>query len=210
MTDYQLYCFAESGNSYKCALMLALSGLSWDPILVDFFNGEKRSEAYRTDVNEMGEVPVLVDGPIKLSQSGIILHYLAEKSGKFGGKGTDQQREVWRWILFDNHKLTSYTATLRFLIRFAKSGEPDVLAFLEARAKAALGVIDKHLARQAFIAGDEPTLADLSLCGYLYFDDELGFPLSPYTEVNAWLSRIKSLPGWQHRYDLMPSVRPPG
>ena len=206
MADYQLYCFAESGNSYKCALMLALADLSWEPILVDFFNGETRSDTYRSDVNEMGEVPVLVDGTVRLSQSGVILNYLSEKSGKFGGKDPHQQREVWRWILFDNHKLTSYIATLRFLLTFAKSGEPDVLTFLEGRAKGALGIVDKHLAGQDFIAGDQPTIADFSLCGYLYFDDELGFALSPYANVVAWLGRIKALPGWKHPYDLMPSA----
>ena len=207
MADYQLYCFAESGNSYKAALLLTLADLSWEPILVDFFNGETRSDAYRSEVNEMGEVPVLVDGPVKLSQSGIILNYLSEKTGKFGDKDAEQQREIWRWILFDNHKLTSYIATLRFLLRFAKSGEPDVLAFLEGRAKGALGIIDKHLARQDFVVGNAPTIADFSMCGYLYFEDELGFPLSSYENVTAWLDRIKTLPGWKHPYDLMPSAR---
>ena len=59
MADYQLYCFAQSGNSYKAALMLALTGARWQPIFVDFFRGETRSAQYRQNVNEMGEVPVL-------------------------------------------------------------------------------------------------------------------------------------------------------
>ena len=68
----KLYCFGESGNSYKAALALELSGLDWEPVKVDFFGGEARSEAYRTNVNEMGEAPVLVDGDFKTSQSGAI------------------------------------------------------------------------------------------------------------------------------------------
>ena len=59
MAEYQLYCFAQSGNSYKAALMLALLGARWKPIHVDFFQGETRSARYRQNVNEMGEVPVL-------------------------------------------------------------------------------------------------------------------------------------------------------
>ena len=67
--DYRLYCFGESGNAFKVAFMLSACGLDWTPVLVDFFNGETRSPAYRAEVNEMGEVPVLVHGDARLAQS---------------------------------------------------------------------------------------------------------------------------------------------
>ncbi len=204
MAEYTLYCFAESGNSYKAALMLALTRLDWAPRYVDFFNGETRSEAYRRDVNAMGEVPVLVHGGLKLTQSGVILDYLAEQTRKFSAKSGDERRETWRWILFDNHKLTSYIATLRFLLRFAGGGEPKVVEFLTTRAQSALKIIDGELSTRDFIIGKRATIADLSMCGYLYYEDELGFSLSPYGNVRRWLDRIASLPGWKHPYELMP------
>jgi len=204
MAEYTLYCLAESGNSYKAALMLALTRLDWEPRLVDFFNGETRSEAYRHDVNAMGEVPVLVHGKLKLTQSGVILDYLAEQTHRFSAKSEDERREIWRWILFDNHKLTSYIATLRFFLRFAGGGEPKVVEFLTARAQSALKIVDGELGKRDFIIGKRATIADLSMCGYLYFEDELGFSLSPYSNVRHWLDRIASLPGWKHPYDLMP------
>src|SRR5438477_111609 len=129
MADFQLYCFAESGNCYKAALMLELCRLAWQPIGVDFFNGETRSPDYRAKVNEMGEAPVLVHGATRLSQSGVILEYLAELSRKFGAKSEAERREIWRWILFDNHKFTASIATLRYLTRFAKTGETQVTDF---------------------------------------------------------------------------------
>lgn len=67
MDDYQLYCFGESGNAYKAALMLELTGQKWKPIFVDFFNGETRNPKYRTNINSMGEVPVLLHGERKLT-----------------------------------------------------------------------------------------------------------------------------------------------
>ena len=76
----KLYCFGESGHSYKAALALQLAKIDWDPIFVDFFNGEARSEQYRSQINEMGEVPVLVDGDTKLTQSGVIQTYLYNKT----------------------------------------------------------------------------------------------------------------------------------
>jgi hypothetical protein len=80
MGTYQLYCFGESGNCYKAALMLELCKADWQPIFVDYFNGQTRSPEYRGQVNEMGEAPVLVHGTRKISQSGVILDYLAEQT----------------------------------------------------------------------------------------------------------------------------------
>src|SRR6266568_5852622 len=141
MAEYQLYCFAQSGNSYKAALMLALIGARWKPIHVDFFHGETRSAQYRQNVNEMGEVPVLVEGARKLSQSGAILTHLSQRSGKFGSEEADARLEILRWILFDNHKFTSYLATYRFLLAFAKTGDPAVMEFLKGRIAGALGIV---------------------------------------------------------------------
>ena len=97
MADYKLYCFAQSGNAYKPALMLNLCGADWEPRFVDFFNGETRTPEFRANVNAMGEVPVLEHAGQKLSQSGVILHYLAEQLGKFGGDDDAERREVLRW-----------------------------------------------------------------------------------------------------------------
>ncbi len=84
MAEFKLYCFAQSGNAFKVALMLNLCAAKWEPRWVDFFGGETRTPEYRA-VNEMGEVPVLEHRGKRLSQSGVILHYLAAHFGKFAG-----------------------------------------------------------------------------------------------------------------------------
>jgi glutathione S-transferase len=203
MADYTLYCFAQSGNAYKAALMLELAGADWEPRFVDFFNGETKTADYRA-LNEMGEVPVLVHGTRPLSQTGVILTYLAEQTGQFAPQGEDERLEVLRWLLFDNHKLTSYIATCRFLRRFAKTGETPVTEFLHARALLALGILDQHLAGRRFVVGDRLTIADISICGYLFWPDEIGVNWGDYPGIGAWLGRISDLPGWRHPYDLMP------
>jgi glutathione S-transferase len=204
MSEYVLYGFGESGNSYKAALMLELSGLDWSCRKVAFFDGETRSPEYRSQVNEMGEVPVLIHEDRKLTQSGVILDYLAGITGNFGPANEDERREILRWILFDNHKFTSYIATLRFLLQFAKSGETPVTEFLRGRIINSLKIVDGHLAKAPYIAAGRPTTADFSLCGYLYFGDELGVPLGDYPNIKSWLGRISALPGWKHPYELMP------
>lgn len=114
----QLHCFGESGNAYKAALALQLSGLEWEPVFIDFFGGATRSEEYRRDLNPMGEAPVMVDGEVKLTQSGVIQMYVTEKSGKFGGASPEDAREVMRWVFWDNHKLSSQAGMTRFLMNF--------------------------------------------------------------------------------------------
>jgi glutathione S-transferase len=204
MAEYTLYCFAQSGNAYKAALMLNLCNADWAPRFVDFFNGETRTPEYRANVNEMGEVPVLEFGDKRLTQSGVILDFLAAASGHFGWANGEERREVMRWILWDNHKLTSYIATLRYLLQFQKTGETPVTEFLRGRVKGALGILNLHLARQKYAVGNRLTIADLSMCGYLFWPDEFGVSWSEYANIAAWLDRIRNQPGWVHPYELMP------
>ena len=204
MAQYTLYCFAQSGNAYKAALMLALSRADWSPRFVDYFNGETRTPEYRSSVNEMGEVPVLEHRGKLLSQSGVILDYLAGALGRYGAKNEDERREILRWLLWDNHKLTSYIATLRFLVNFQKTGETPVTEFLRTRVKTALGILDKHLAAQPTAVGGRLTIADLSMCGYLFWPEEFGANWAEYPGIARWLERIRAEPGWVHPYELMP------
>jgi glutathione S-transferase len=204
MAEYRLYCFAQSGNAYKAALMLNLCGADWEPRFVDFFSGKEQRTAEFRLINEMGEVPVLEHEGRRLTQSGVILDYLAERFGKFGWADEDERREILRWLLWDNHKLTSYIATLRFLLHFMETGETPVTEFLRGRALGALGILNRHLEGRRFALFERPTIADLSMCGYLYWPDEFGLTWVEHPHIAAWLEWIKELPGWEHPYRLMP------
>lgn len=205
-----LHCFGESGHSYKAALALNLHGLDWEPVFVDFFKGETRSDVYRADVNAMGEAPVLVDGDTHLSQSGVIQHYLTEKTGKLGGTNPEESREVLRWILWDNHKLSSQVGVTRFLMNYLpeEKRNADVIGFLQGRSTAAYAILDKHLAGRDWIVGNAPTNADITCCGYLYYPEEFGFDRKAYPNIDRWLDNIAALPGWAHPYDLMQRAFP--
>ena len=207
MAEYQLYCFAQSGNAYRVALMLNLIGADWEPVFVDFFKGETRTPKYRADVNEMGEAPVLAHGGRKLTQSGVCLTYLAERSGKFAPQGDDERLEALRWIIFDNQKVNGFLGPFRFLRIFAKpAGDPAVLAFLKGRIDGNLAIVEQRLASRPFMLGERPTIADISLAAYLYYPaDEFGFDIAAtYPSIGTWLDRMKALPGWEHPYKLMP------
>jgi glutathione S-transferase len=204
MAEFKLHGFFESGNAYKVAMMLEMTGVDWEVIPTRFFQGETRDPGWRDQFNELGEVPVLQHKDEALSQSGVILDYLAAVTGKFGAASPGEQREVWRWILFDNHKFTANLATLRYLIQFAKTGETPVTEFLRARCINAMKIVDLHLAERPFITGERPTIADLSMLGYLYYGDELTVPLGDFGNIRRWTDRVKAMPGWKHPYEMMP------
>ena len=201
----ELYCFGESGNAYKAALALELSGLDWTPVHVDFFNGETRGAAFRA-LNPMGEVPVLVDGDVTLTQSGVMQTYVSEKTGRFGGNGAAEAREVMRWMFWDNHKLSSQAGMTRFLMNFLPEAKrPEgVIPFMQGRLKAAYATLEAHLAGRDWIVGEGLTNADLCCCGYLFYSEPFGFDRADWPEIDRWLANIQRLPGWKHPYDLMP------
>jgi glutathione S-transferase len=201
----KLYCFGESGNAYKVALALTFCGMDWEPVYVDFFNGETRKAAFR-DINPMGEVPVLVDGETTLTQSGVILDYISSKTGKLGGKSAAERREILRWMFWDNHKLSTQIGTARFLANFLPEAKrPEgVIPFLQGRLKASYTVLNDHLATHKWVAGANLTIADLSCCGYLFYPEPFGFIRTDWPHIDAWLDQIAAQPGWKSPYDLMP------
>jgi glutathione S-transferase len=200
----KLHCFGESGNAYKAALALELSGLEWEPVFVDFFGGESRSPEFRAK-NIMGEVPLLEDGDIRLTQSGVIQQYITDKSGKFGGAPEDKY-EVLRWVLWDNHKMSSQAGMTRFLMNFLPEDKrpQEVIGFMQGRLKGAYATLESHLEGRDYIVGSGLTNADISNCGYLFYPEPFGFVRADWPNIDRWLANIENTPGFKHPYDLMP------
>jgi len=208
MTRYRLHYFPESGNSYKLALMLTLCGQSFEPVWTDFAGGVTRTPEWRAAVNEMGEIPVLEEDGVRLTQTAPILLHLADRHGRLGGEGS-QKFEILRWLFWDNHKLTGYMATYRYQRTFTPNPDPHVLAFLRKRIDDYLSILDRQLQPGALVVGKDPTVADVSLMAYLHYpSDETGYVLEDsHPAVHAWLGRMAKLPGWRPAYDLLPGKR---
>lgn len=206
---YLLHGFSQSGNTFKVAFLLRALDQEWEPRFVDFMNGVTRTGEWRENLNEMGEVPVLDDGARRLTQSGVILTYLAQKHGAFGGASADDRRDVLRWLLFDNHKFTSYFASYRFM-KASGPTAPDqaVMNWLRGRMDNAFGIVDKHLAGRVFMVGEAPTIADISLCGYLFYPvEESGYEVAGrFPNIASWLERVRAVPGWANPYDILPGA----
>ena len=207
---YRLHGFCQSGNTFKVAFCLGALRQQFETVFVDFMQGRTRDAAWREQTNEMGEAPVLDDGAKRMTQSGVILKYLSKKHGALGGRNPEENEEILRWILFDNHKFTSYFATYRFLRAFGPAApDPAVLAFLKTRMDGAYGIVDKHLATREWLVGGGPTIADISLSGYIFFPvEESGYDIEkPFPNVAKWRARLKALPGWADPYEVLPGTR---
>ena len=200
----KLYCFGESGNAYKAALTMELSKVKWEPVFVDFFKGEAQSEAYKK-INPMGEVPTLVASDEEIiTQSGAIQQYLVDKTGKLGGK-PENKYEVLRWVLWDNHKMSSQAGLLRFLSNFLPEEKrpKEAMNFIYGRLQIAYKVLDNALSTSDWLVGDTISVADISCCGYLFYEEPFGFNRKEWGNIDSWLTRISQQPRWKHPYDLM-------
>jgi glutathione S-transferase len=200
-----LHCFGESGNAYKAALTLELSGAEWTPAYVDFFNGGARTPEF-LELNVMGEVPVLEDGDMVLTQSGVIQDYISSKTGKLGGKSAAERREVLRWMFFDNHKISGVAGGLRFMMNFMpeERRNADVISFQAGRLKNALQVVETQLSSTTWLAAADMTIADIAVAGYLFYPEPFTFDRADYPHIDRWLNAIAAQPGWKAPYDLMP------
>lgn len=200
----KLHCFGESGNAYKAALTLTLAEEPWEPAFVDFFKGATRTPEFRA-LNIMGEVPVLEDGDLILTQSAVIQDYISSKTGKLGGKSAAERRDVLRWMFFDNHKVSGVAGTLRFNMNFLpeEKRNADVNGFLATRLASALKVMETQLGATEWLAADDITIADIACAGYLFYTEDFTFDRKAYPHIDRWLDAIAAQPGWKPPYELM-------
>ncbi len=209
MPTYRLHYFPESGNSYKLALMLTLCGQTFEPVWTDFGGGITRTAEWRRTVNEMGEIPVLEEDGVRLTQTAPILLKLAGNSASSAARPNRSNSNCCAGC---SGTTTSSPATWRPTAscgRSSRHGDPAVLKYFRKRLDDFLGILETHLQRNAFAIGARPTIADISMMAYLHYpSDETGYDFAvSHPAISAWLGRMAALPGWKSAYDLLPGKR---
>lgn len=191
----RLYRFALSGHSHRVQLMLSLLGLPVQMIDVDLVKGEQKAPAFLAR-NPFGQVPVIEDGAITLADSNAILVYLATRydpTGRWLPRDAAGAARVQRWLSVAAGPLAFGPALARVIRLFGSKIDPEMALALAAQL---FDVMEAHLVRQAFLAGDQPTIADIALYSYTAHAPEGGIPLQRYPGIRAWLARIEALPGF--------------
>ncbi|RUO34843.1 glutathione S-transferase family protein [Aliidiomarina soli] len=196
----KLYDLDVSGNCYKVRLFAALAGINLELEPVDVAAGEhKRSPLI--DLNPWGQVPVLTDDDVVLRDSQAILVYLARQYGgnQWWPDGAAQQGEVMQWLSTAANEIHSGPNAARLIDKFGASLNKE--RALEVSTQA-LSLIEQHLGKHKWLALGRPTIADCAVYPYIAVGWEGGVTLEQYPAIEAWVERIKALPG----YISMPGI----
>jgi len=196
----------HSQYSYKVALMLRLSGARFSFRYVSFQRGMHKSAEFRA-LSRWGQIPVLQHGERVLVQSGAILEYLAEALGTFAGTPSTRQC-IREWLYWNADRLAPaiygcYAVKLGQMNKLSIAIAPAVAQEHRRRAEAALATLDANLETQAFLAGDEPTIADICCYGESAFAQLSDLDIAPLENVACWAQRIAELPGFAAPFDLL-------
>ena len=192
-----LYDYMDSGNGYKCRLVLAHLGIPFKLVERDILKGETRTSEFLKR-NPNGRIPTLeLEDGSHLFESGAIIWYLAEGS-KLAPKDRKARAETLQWMFFEQYSHEPYIAVARFwkhyLPKLSSLQEMDLPNRMKG-GYAALDVMEKHLATRRFFVDETFGLADVALYAYTHVAHEGEFDLSKYANVNAWMARVAALPG---------------
>jgi glutathione S-transferase len=188
----KLHRMALSGHCHRVELFLSLLGLEYELVEVDFANGAHKTPAFLA-MNPFGQIPVLQDGELTLADSNAILVYLEAKyaPGRWLPRDPVGAAKVQRWFSVAAGQVAFGPAAARAVKVF---GRNDDCTPMITRANHLLKIMDGVLATQPWLAGSEPTLADISNYSYIAHAPEGNVSLEPYPHVRAWLARIEALP----------------
>lgn len=193
----KLYDYDASGNCYKVRLLLALLGREYERVPIDIFAGDTLTDEYRA-LNPARETPVLqLDDGETVVQSNAILWYLGEGTPFVPDDALGRARTL-QWLAFEMEMIGGGVGAARFMVvtdRF-----PDMLPQRLDRGRAGLKRLARHLEDRAFVVGDAPTIADLSIFAYTHVAPDADLELAP--AIERWIARVEALPGFMN--DLAP------
>jgi glutathione S-transferase len=192
-----VYGYSPSGNCHKLRMLLGHLGREYRWIETDSAHGATRSAQYLAK-NPNGKVPMieLEDGRI-LAESNAILCWLAEGTGYFAGDAW-QRAHTLAWMFFEQYSHEPYIAVARFICGWTPLDSPRRadLERLRDAGRRALGVMEQHLASNAWFSGAGYGIADIALFAYTHCAEDGGFSLAGYPAIRGWLDRVRAQPGF--------------
>jgi glutathione S-transferase len=200
-----LYDHAASGNCMKCRLALRELEIAYESVSVDLFRGETRTDEHFAR-NPDGRVPVLeLDSGEAISESGAILLYLGEGTPLMPADPLTRAR-VHQWMFFEQNRIEADLSVARFLKLSGRWRRmPEVFSKRLERGRDALETLERGLADgRGFVAGEDFTVADLALYGYVHCGADADPSADPrlHERISGWLDRVEARPGFVN--DLVP------
>ncbi len=195
MSTIKLYRHALSGHSHRVELFLSILNINAELVDVDLLSGAHKQPEFLA-MNRFGQVPVLEDGDIIVSDSNAILVYLATRydvSNSWLPNDAESAAAVQRFLSVAAGPVANGPASARLVTVFGAG--LDHQRAIET-GHAVLATLDAHLNGRDWLVGTRPTIADLANYAYIAHAPEGGVDLSAYANVRAWLRRVEGLPGF--------------
>jgi glutathione S-transferase len=190
-----LYDFLPSGNGYKVRLLLSQLGIPFKLVEKNILKGETRTPEFLA-INPDGRIPTVQfdDGRI-LAQSNAIIFYFAEGTA-FLPADRFERAQALQWMFFEQYSHEPYIAVARFWIHELHKREEwaDRLKERWQKGYQALDIMERHLQRHRFFAGNSYSIADISLYAYTHVAEQGDFDLSRYPSIRGWLDRVADQP----------------
>jgi glutathione S-transferase len=190
----KLYSHPLSGHAHRVRLFLNLLDQPYELVDVDLASGAHKKPEFLA-INCFGQVPVLDDDGVIVTDSNAILVYLAKKLGRTDWlpESPEAAAAVQRWLSVAAGQIAYGPGAARLITLFhAPFSAEEVIG----RAHALLKIMDRELSGRDWIAGQNPTIADIANYGYVARAPEGNVDLSAYSHVAQWLGRIEELPGF--------------
>lgn len=190
----KLYDMELSGNCYKIRLLCGLLGIDYERVPIDLMQGQHKAEAF-LQLNPRGQIPVLDDDDLLIWDSSAILVYLARQ---YGGEqwlplAAPAMATVMQWLSLAQNELLYGLARARAAKKFNRPWDQDQC---RQHGRQGLQVLEQRLANNAWLAGPQPTIADIACYPYVALAPEGGVELAEFPAVLAWIERIRALPGY--------------
>jgi len=209
----QLYSL-PTPNGVKVSIMLEEIGLPYEPHLVDFGKDDQKTPEFLS-LNPNGKIPAILDPdgpggkPLPLFESGAILQYLGEKTGKLLAADPAQRWETIAWVHFQMGGIGPMFGQVGFFHKFAGKDYEDKRPRdrYVNESKRLLGVMESHLANRQWFVGDQFSIADISMLGWVrnlvgfYGAREL-VDFDSFKHVPAWLERGLARPAVQRGLNI--------
>ncbi len=191
---------AATPNGWKISIALEEMGLPYEVRVIDFSAMEQKADWY-VKLNPNGRIPTLEDEGFTLFESGAILIYLAEKTGKFLPKGVQERSRVLQWLMFQMSGIGPMMGQANVFFRYFPEKIQPVIERYQREVTRLFGVLDRQLATHEYVAGAY-SIADMALWPWVSGHDYSGVSVEEFPSLQRWLALVGARPAVQAGRDV--------
>jgi GST-like protein len=191
---------APTPNGWKVSIALEEMGLPYEVRVIDFAMNEQKADWY-VKLNPNGRIPTLVDDGFALFESGAILIYLAEKTGRFLPRDAQTRSRVMQWLMFQMSAIGPMMGQANVFLRYFPEKIQPAIDRYQREVTRLFGVLDRQLATHEYVVGDY-SIADMALWPWVSGYEWSGVSVAEFSNLQRWLAKVGERPAVQAGRDV--------